>query len=182
MCFPKAEFFIPDGTADDLETAAKKHSEKFREWREKAKIYFHILGIGHNGHIGFNEPGTSFESMTHVVDLTSDTIEQNAQKYFAGDTTEVPKQALTTGLSELCQMDAAIMVAFGESKADALYKTFFEMPNENVLASVLVAKGIPTYVFCDKYSAKRIIEENGEDIFDDSFDAVETATEILAKV
>ena len=180
-CLPKAEFFIPDGAADDLEEAAKAHTKKFLEWRKKARRYIHILGIGHNGHIGFNEPGTSFDSVTHVVDLTNDTIEQNALKYFDGNEEEVPKQALTTGLSELSQMDAAILIAFGESKADALYKTFFEMPNESIPASVLVEKNIPTYVFCDKYSAKRIIEEKGMDIFDDSFDAEEIATEILGK-
>ena len=154
-CFPHINFFFPDGAADDPETAAKIHSEHFWKVRE-GKKYIHLLGIGVNGHIGFNEPGTSFDSATHVVNLTESTIQRNADLYFDGDTSKVPKQAITTGLGELSSMDNAIMVAFGDAKANALYNAFVKEPSTQCPASVLMAKNVNTILFADAEALAKI--------------------------
>ena len=73
-----------------------------------------MLGIGENGHIGFNEPGTSLESETHVVDLTESTIKANS-RYF-NDESEVPKQAISMGLQSIIKAKRIILLAFGEKR------------------------------------------------------------------
>ncbi len=79
-----------------------------------------ILGIGTNGHIGFNEPGSPLESVTRVVDLTPETIQVNANKFFNGDTTEVPKTALSMGIHSIMKAKKIILLAFGTTKQDAI--------------------------------------------------------------
>ena len=151
-------FFIPDGESNNLDMAVANHIGLFNKSRPVNGLYVHLLGIGQNGHIGFNEPGTPFDAPTHVVELTPQTIQQNAGYYFGGDTTKVPTKAITTGLGELGQMDLAIMLAFGAAKADALYRAFIEGPSEEVPASMLAAKSIKTIVFCDMDAARKIYD------------------------
>lgn len=102
-------------------------------------IDIQILGIGTNGHIGFNEPGSEEDSMTRIVDLAQETIEVNAKKFFDGDTTLVPKQAVSMGLKSIIKAKKIILLAFGESKIDAINKlksaTKFDI---NFPASILV--------------------------------------------
>ena len=88
----------------------------------KKGIDLQILGIGTNGHIGFNEPGSELNSLTRVVNLTQETIKVNADKFFHGDTKDVPKQALSMGIKSILKAKKIILLAFGESKQDAIKK------------------------------------------------------------
>lgn len=82
-----------------------------------------LLGIGGNGHIGFNEPGAAFEKETHCVDLTESTIKANARFFETMD--DVPKQAYTMGIKNIMTAKKILLVATGEAKADALYKSLY---------------------------------------------------------
>ena len=83
-------------------------------------IDIQILGIGTNGHIGFNEPGSAFNSLTRVVDLTSETISVNAKKFFAGNEDLVPKQAISMGIGSILKAQKIILLAFGPTKKEAM--------------------------------------------------------------
>ena len=78
-----------------------------------------VLGIGNNGHIGFNEPGTSFDILTHIVDLTQSTLEANS-RYFYNDINKVPKQAMSMGIGTILKSKKIILLASGKQKADAI--------------------------------------------------------------
>ncbi|MBW9234519.1 6-phosphogluconolactonase, partial [Leptospira santarosai] len=92
-------------------------------------------GIGVNGHIGFNEPGTSFLSKTHVVELADETREENA-KYFPSKE-DVPKHAITMGISTIMKAKKIVLLAFGEHKLEAIKRLRFEGISEDFPASIL---------------------------------------------
>lgn len=83
-------------------------------------IDLQILGIGTNGHIGFNEPGSELNSLTRIVDLTEETITTNANKFFDGDTKLVPKQAISMGIDSILKAKKIILLAFGKTKKDVV--------------------------------------------------------------
>ena len=111
----KANTHVPDASASDLELAVKSYQEELN----KAQIDVQILGIGGNGHIGFNEPGTSFDAGVHVVDLKEETIQANS-RFFDGDINLVPKQAMTMGIKDIMRAKHIILLAFGKAKQDAI--------------------------------------------------------------
>ena len=111
----KANTHVPDASASDLELAVKSYQEELN----KAQIDVQILGIGGNGHIGFNEPGTPFDAGVHVVDLKEETIQANS-RFFDGDITLVPKQAMTMGIKDIMRAKHIILLAFGKAKQDAI--------------------------------------------------------------
>ena len=86
--------------------------------------YLQLLGIGNDGHIGFNEPNEAFELGTHCVDLKEETIEAN-KRFFDGNADLVPKQAYTMGIKTIMQARKVLMVANGKGKADIVKKAFF---------------------------------------------------------
>ncbi|AVN64037.1 glucosamine-6-phosphate deaminase [Mesoplasma florum] len=88
--------------------------------KENGGIDLQLLGLGVNGHVGFNEPGTSFESLTSEVDLAQETIEVNAKKFFNGDLSEVPTKAYSMGLKSIMNAKKILLIATGESKAEAI--------------------------------------------------------------
>lgn len=94
-----------------------------------------LLGLGHNGHIGFNEPGEAFEKETHCVDLTESTIEAN--KRFFASANDVPKQAYTMGIKTIMQAKKILIVVNGENKADIVERAFFGPVTPEVPASIL---------------------------------------------
>jgi glucosamine-6-phosphate deaminase len=94
-----------------------------------------VLGIGNNGHIGFNEPGTSFNSRTHIVQLAESTRRANSR--FFGSLDKVPKQAMTMGIETILESKKILLLASGESKRDAMRRLLTEEPNENFPASSL---------------------------------------------
>ena len=91
--------------------------------------------MGHNGHIGFNEPSDAFELETHVVNLTDTTIQANARFFASAD--EVPRQAMTMGIQTIMKAKRILMVANGEGKAEILYKACCGPITPRVPASVL---------------------------------------------
>ncbi len=98
-------------------------------------IDLQILGIGINGHIGFNEPGTSFSTRTHIIKLHEDTRVANARFFDTLD--DVPKEAITMGIKTIMQAKRIILLASGQSKQEAMYNLVFSEINENFPASVL---------------------------------------------
>ncbi|WP_338971779.1 glucosamine-6-phosphate deaminase [Spiroplasma endosymbiont of Panorpa germanica] len=85
---------------------------------ENGGIDLQLLGIGTNGHIGFNEPGTSFDSMTSIVDLAQETIDVNSRFFASID--EVPKQAISMGLNSIMSAKKIVLIAIGKNKAEAI--------------------------------------------------------------
>lgn len=87
---------------------------------ENVQVDIQVLGIGANGHIGFNEPGTPFNEETHIVELTQKTREDNA-RFFDDDINKVPTQAITMGIATIMKAKKILLVASGANKADAVY-------------------------------------------------------------
>lgn len=94
-----------------------------------------LLGLGRNGHIGFNEPAADFPKITHCVDLTESTIEANKRFFASAD--EVPRQAYTMGIGTIMKADKILVVANGENKADAVAAMVQGKINPEVPASIL---------------------------------------------
>ncbi len=94
-----------------------------------------VLGLGLNGHIGFNEPGVAFEKETHLVDLTPSTIDANSRFFDSMD--KVPKQAYTMGIKSIMQARKIVIVVNGKSKADIVKQAFFGPITPQIPASVL---------------------------------------------
>ena len=124
---------LPDGT--NLDTAAE--CARYNGIIHKlGGIDLQLLGIGHDGHIGFNEPGEAFELETHCVDLTQETIEAN-KRFFDGNVDLVPKQAYTMGIKTIMQARKVLMVVNGTGKAEIVKKAFFGPVTPEVPASIL---------------------------------------------
>lgn len=111
---PFKESFVPNGKAADLEAECKRYDGVIAEH----PLDLQVLGIGRNGHIGFNEPGTPFDVTTHVVELTESTIEAN-KRYF-DKVEDVPTHALSMGIGSIMQSKKILLMAFGTDKADAI--------------------------------------------------------------
>ena len=103
--------------------------------RQQGGIDLQLLGLGHNGHIGFNEPGAAFEKETHCVDLTESTIEAN-KRFFASED-DVPRQAYTMGIKNIMQAKKILVVVSGEDKADILKEVLYGAITPQVPASIL---------------------------------------------
>lgn len=114
-------------------------------------IDMQLLGIGHNGHIGFNEPNTPFGSLTHKVTLTDSTIEANSRFFASRD--EVPKEAVTMGIRTVMNARRLVLIALGEGKAEIIKKTVQGPVTEEVPASVLQLHP-DAYIFADFEAAK----------------------------
>ncbi|MGE8204551.1 glucosamine-6-phosphate deaminase [Heyndrickxia sp. NPDC080065] len=123
--------FLPNGMADVLE-AECLHYESILQ---KHPVDVQILGIGSNGHIGFNEPGTPFDSLTHVVELTESTREAN--KRFFDNEEDVPTHAISMGIQSILAAKKIILLAFGDNKADAVKHMLEGKVDESCPASIL---------------------------------------------
>ncbi|EHN59181.1 glucosamine-6-phosphate deaminase [Oenococcus kitaharae] len=128
---PFAHSFVPNGQAADL----KSETESYDKIINDHPIDLQLLGLGQNGHIGFNEPGTSFTSKTHIVNLTENTIRANSRFFESED--QVPKQAISMGIASILQAKEILIAAYGQNKAQAV-RDFIQGPvTEAVPASVL---------------------------------------------
>ncbi len=123
---------VPDGLAEDAETECRRYNQLIRDL---GGIDLQLLGIGGNGHIGFNEPCDVFEKGTHVVKLTEETKESNSR--FFASIEEVPTQALTMGIGNIMSAKKILLLASGEAKAQALYDSGFGPVIPGVPASIL---------------------------------------------
>lgn len=122
---------IEDGTAPN----AVEECARYDALLEELPRDIQLLGLGSNGHIAFNEPGTSFGSGTHVVTLAESTVKDNARLF--EDISEVPRKAFTMGIKQIMQAKKVLILASGANKADAVYKMVKGTVTESVPASVL---------------------------------------------
>lgn len=139
---------IPNGVARDIEKECINYENLLKTTGQMDIMY---LGIGHNGHIGFNEPDEFFEPYTHIVKLTEDTIEAN--KRFFDNIESVPKTAITMGIKTIMSAKKIILLASGESKAEAILKTVKGKITPRVPASILQLHNDVTLII-DKDAAK----------------------------
>ena len=137
---------IENGKAADADAECARYNALLA----KNTIDLQILGIGSNGHIAFNEPGTPFASVTHVVDLTENTIKDNSRLFASID--EVPRKAFTMGLSNIMAAKKILVLANGANKAKAVYGMVRGEITENVPASILQNHANCTLI-CDEAAA-----------------------------
>ena len=123
---------IPSGMAEDLE----KECQEYENLISKAHVDIQLLGIGSDGHIGFNEPGTPFDSITHVTDLAESTIKDNC-RFFENDISKVPTQAVTQGIGTIMKAKNILLIATGENKAQAVKDMLQGEVSEECPASIL---------------------------------------------
>jgi glucosamine-6-phosphate deaminase len=114
---PKDQRFIPNGLSQNLKDECRRYDQVIQSL---GGIDLQLLGIGRNGHIGFNEPGTSFETRTHIVELTVSTQKANARFFDSRD--EVPSQAITMGIQSIMESGEILLLASGKKKAKAVAK------------------------------------------------------------
>jgi glucosamine-6-phosphate deaminase len=112
---PAAAVHGPDGNADDIALAAAEYDDAVRA----AGVDLQLLGVGTDGHIGFNEPGSSLASRTRIKTLTGQTRRDNA-RFFGGDVEAVPQHVLTQGIGTILAAGHLVLLAWGEQKADAV--------------------------------------------------------------
>lgn len=128
----KKNTHVPDGMEPDAEKACREYDAVIRSM---GGVDLQLLGIGHNGHIGFNEPCSVFEKGTHCVKLSQSTINANARFFPTLD--DVPKEAYTMGIQTIMQAEKILIVACGEDKKEIVKKAFFGPITPEVPASVL---------------------------------------------
>ena len=124
--------YLPNGREPD----AKKEGARYDQViRDLGGVDLQLLGIGANGHIGFNEPDTVFSTGTHRVDLTPSTIAANSR--FFDDESMVPRQAYTMGMLDIMQAKRVVMIATGENKAQAVRDAFWGPVTPQIPASIM---------------------------------------------
>lgn len=128
----KDHTFVPDGQEADSDKACKMYEQIIQDL---GGIELQLLGLGHNGHIGFNEPTDEFPKITHCVDLTESTIQAN--KRFFENESDVPRQAYTMGIGTIMSAKKILVVVSGEDKAEILDKVINGPVTPQVPASIL---------------------------------------------
>ncbi len=123
---------VPDGTNPDAQEACSSYEAAIAA---AGGIDLQLLGLGHNGHIGFNEPADFFPLDTHAVDLTQSTIDANSRLFNSRD--EVPRRAYTMGIGTIMRAREVLVVASGADKASIVKEAFFGPVKPQVPASVL---------------------------------------------
>lgn len=146
--------YIPNGLEEDSEKECARYNQVIKSL---GGVDLQLLGIGGNGHIGFNEPDEAFEKETHCVKLTDDTIKANSRFFSSLDL--VPKFAYSMGIKNIMQAKSILLVASGKSKAEALYKAIYGEIIPSVPASILQLHNNVTIVADD--DALSIIKEKG---------------------
>ncbi len=139
-----ANTYVPNGCAADLKAEGEAYDEMIKGF---GGIDLQLLGIGVDGHIGFNEPDAFFTAATHEVVLDESTIKANA-RFFANED-EVPKTAITMGMLSIMQAKKILMVANGAAKKDILEKAFFGPIDPQVPASILQLHPDVTVIFSE---------------------------------
>lgn len=142
--------YIPDGKAPDIDIECEQYEEKIEE---KGGIDLQVLGIGNNGHIGFNEPDLKFEATTHLVKLDEMTIEANSR--FFSSIEEVPKHAISMGIKTIMHSRKIVLLANGMNKAETVYKAMFGPITPEVPASILQLHP-DANIFLEKEAAEKV--------------------------
>lgn len=128
----KSNTNVPNGTEPDADKECTRYEDLIRSL---GGVDLQLLGLGHNGHIGFNEPADAFDKETHCVDLQESTIEAN--KRFFASAEEVPRQAYTMGIKTIMQAKKIVVAVSGRDKQEIVKKAFFGPVTPHVPASVL---------------------------------------------
>lgn len=140
---------IENGKADDKDAECARYNALLDELRQDIQV----LGVGSNGHIAFNEPGTPFDSVTHIVDLAESTIKDNSRLFNSID--EVPRQAFTMGLSNIMNAKKIVILANGAGKAYAIGELVNGEIREEVPATIL--RNHPDCILiCDEAAGQNI--------------------------
>lgn len=137
----KEKTYVPNGLEPDSQKACDQYNEIIAS---VGGIDLQLLGLGHNGHIGFNEPDSYFPSVTHCVDLTESTIEAN-KRFFASEA-DVPRQAYTMGIQNIMSARKIVVVVSGADKAEILKKVVTGPITPQVPASILQLHGDVTII------------------------------------
>jgi glucosamine-6-phosphate deaminase len=129
---PKIQTHIPDGTTGDVVAECLGYEEKIRA---AGGIDLQVLGIGGNGHVGFNEPNDKLNVLTHLVDLSEKTIRDNS-RFFKSES-DVPRQALSVGIATIMKARQIVLLASGKEKAEAIKEMTDGYVNTQIPASIL---------------------------------------------
>lgn len=143
---------VPDGI--NYESCLKTYD---KEIKKSGGIDLQLLGIGSNGHIAFNEPGTDFDSLIHLVDLKESTIKDNSR--FFSSIEEVPTRAITMGLRSIMQAKRIILIAKGKNKNHAIKALFDEHGIDETLPVSVLKLHPNVEIYCDKDAAEGVIDE-----------------------
>lgn len=141
---------VPDGLAKDVPAFCKAYEE---EMKAAGGVDIQVLGIGSDGHIGFNEPGSSPVSRTRLVSLTRQTIADNTR--FFADESEVPRQAISMGIGTVMEARACLLLAFGKNKAKAV-KGMVEGGISQFCPASFLQMHAAAYVFLDEAAASEL--------------------------
>lgn len=141
---------LPSSVGKDLQANCEAYSKLL----DAATVDMQLLGIGANGHIGFNEPGTPFDSETLIVTLTEKTRKDNA-RFFDNDINKVPTQAISMGIGTIMKSKKVLLVANGENKADAV-KAMIEGPIDTACAASALQNHADVVVVLDKAAASKL--------------------------
>jgi len=151
----KNNTFIPNGTAENIEEECKNYEALIKKF---GGIDLQILGIGRNGHIGFNEPGSPFNSRTQYIRLAESTRQANSRFFPSLD--DVPTHAITMGIGTILEAKEILLLISGKGKQEAVRRLFTEEPNEDFPASAI--KTHPkVFVFVDEDA---LASESGKDL------------------
>ena len=145
-----AKTHIPKGQGDP-----KLNVQNYENLLHNNKINLQILGVGRNGHIGFNEPGTPFDMGVHDVELHNKTIKDNA-RFFENDISKVPKKAITMGIRNILDSETIILMANGTNKADAIKYAMNHKVDVNIPVTALQIHKGKVYVIVDKKAASKL--------------------------
>lgn len=151
----KDKVFVPNGSAEDLEKECARYEKAIEDF---GGIDLQILGIGRNGHIGFNEPNFKFEARTHVVNLEEQTIEDNSR--FFENREDVPTQAISVGMKTILQARRVIVIASGIEKAEAVRQMVSGEIIPGLPASILQLHPDTTLIVDE--AASSLLEERGK--------------------
>lgn len=144
--------FVPNGLAEDLKAECKRYDENIERL---GGVDIQLLGVGNNGHIAFNEPSDELSSGTNIVTLREDTIEANSRFFESID--DVPREAVSMGVGQIMRAKKIVLIASGESKAQAVAAMFSGKITTHIPATVLQMHNDVT-VIVDKAAAKLISE------------------------
>lgn len=139
----KENTYVPNGKAEDLQEECKAYDNLIQNI---GGIDLQLLGIGHNGHIGFNEPNQAFEKTTHIVELGETTINANAR--FFDSIEDVPKRAITMGIKSIMQAKKIVLVANGADKEEIINKALYGPVTPVIPASILQLHPDLTVICC----------------------------------
>ena len=149
----KKSTHVPDGMADDIDAFCADYENMIRD---AGGVDYQVLGIGSNGHIGFNEPGTSLGSLTHRTGLTKSTIDDNSRMFEKRE--DVPTTAITMGIATVLNAKNIVLVANGANKADALAATMEGPITATMPASALQLHPNVAFVVTEDAAAKLSLE------------------------